>query len=95
MLLFRQRAVQLAYARSMSSTPMSAHEPDRHFDYAKIAAKADRARQALGRPLTYAEKVIYGHLDEAEDPKNIIKGKSYINLRPDRVAMQVLTTTQD
>jgi aconitate hydratase len=74
---------------------MSVHEPDRHIDYAKIAAKADRARRDLGRPLTYAEKIIYGHLDEAEDPRNIVKGETYINLRPDRVAMQVPPPMQD
>ena len=44
----------------------------------------------LQRPLTLAEKVVYGHLD---DPKNqeIVRGESYLNLRPDRVAMQDAT----
>lgn len=44
----------------------------------------------LQRPLTLAEKVLYGHLD---DPKNqeIVRGESYLNLRPDRVAMQDAT----
>ncbi|CAG8505661.1 3885_t:CDS:2 [Ambispora gerdemannii] len=44
----------------------------------------------LGHPLTLSEKIVYGHLD---DPVNqeIIRGKSYLNLRPDRVACQDAT----
>ncbi len=44
----------------------------------------------LRRPLTLSEKVVYGHLD---DPKNqdIMRGVSYLLLRPDRVAMQDAT----
>ena len=47
-------------------------------------------RGRLNRPLTLAEKVIYGHLD---DPKNaeLEAGKSYISVRPDRVALQDAT----
>ena len=42
----------------------------------------------LKRPMTLSEKILYSHLD---DPKNqdIVRGKSYLRLRPDRVAMQV------
>ena len=44
----------------------------------------------LGTPLTLAEKIVYGHLD---DPKNqdIKRGGSYLMLRPDRVACQDAT----
>lgn len=44
----------------------------------------------LSRPLTLAEKIVYGHLD---DPKNqdIERGKSYLKIRPDRVALQDAT----
>ncbi|ETS76103.1 Aconitate hydratase [Pestalotiopsis fici W106-1] len=44
-------------------------------------------RSRLHRPLTYAEKVLYSHLD---DPYNqdIERGTSYLRLRPDRVAFQ-------
>ncbi len=47
-------------------------------------------RKRLGRPITLAEKIIYGHLD---DPQNqeIERGKSFLLLRPDRVAMQDAT----
>lgn len=44
----------------------------------------------LKRPMTLAEKVIYGHL---EDPlkSGLERGKSYIRVRPDRVALQDAT----
>lgn len=44
----------------------------------------------LNRPLTLSEKIVYGHLD---DPANqeIERGKTYLRLRPDRVAMQDAT----
>lgn len=41
------------------------------------------------KPLTLAEKIVYGHLD---DPNQIpVRGKTYLKLRPDRVAMQDAT----
>lgn len=44
----------------------------------------------LNRPLTLSEKILYSHLD---DPKNqdIVRGESYLRLRPDRVGMQDAT----
>jgi aconitate hydratase len=47
-------------------------------------------RERLGRPLTLAEKVLFGHL---ADPENVQleRGKAYLQLRPDRVAMQDAT----
>jgi aconitate hydratase len=44
----------------------------------------------LNRPLTLAEKIIYSHLDDPKGQK-IERGVSYLNLRPDRVAMQDAT----
>lgn len=44
----------------------------------------------LNRPLTLAEKIIYSHLDDPHGQK-IERGVSYLNLRPDRVAMQDAT----
>ncbi|VDP76198.1 unnamed protein product [Schistosoma curassoni] len=44
----------------------------------------------LGHPLTLAEKVLYSHLDNPKTA-NIERGKSYLMLRPDRVAMQDAT----
>lgn len=58
--------------------------------YKKSAERLAVIRQRLNRPLTLAEKIVYGHLD---DPKNqeIERGKSFLQLRPDRVAMQDAT----
>ena len=44
----------------------------------------------LNRPLTLSEKVLYSHLDEPAT-QEIERGKSYLRLRPDRVAMQDAT----
>jgi aconitate hydratase len=46
-------------------------------------------RQRLGRPLTLAEKVLFGHLADPEE--ELDRGKAYLQLRPDRVAMQDAT----
>jgi aconitate hydratase len=47
-------------------------------------------RQRLNRPLTLTEKIVLGHLD---DPQNqeLAPGKAFLQLRPDRVAMQDAT----
>ena len=47
-------------------------------------------RRRLNRPLTFSEKVVYGHLDDPEG-QEIQRGVSYLKLRPDRVAMQDAT----
>lgn len=47
-------------------------------------------RKRLNRPLTLAEKILYGHLDQPET-QEIERGKSFLLLRPDRVAMQDAT----
>jgi aconitate hydratase len=44
-----------------------------------------------GRPvLNLAEKILFGHLDQPET-KDLVAGRSYVLLRPDRVAMQDAT----
>ncbi len=58
--------------------------------YGKIEKNLEVIRRRLGRPLTLAEKVLLGHLaDPAE--ADLRPGESYIQLRPDRVAMQDAT----
>ena len=44
-------------------------------------------RRRLGRPLTLADKVLLGHLDDPEH-QDLEPGKSYLLLRPDRVVFQ-------
>ena len=47
-------------------------------------------RGRLNRPLTYAEKILYSHLDDPHE-QDIERGTSYLKLRPDRVACQDAT----
>lgn len=47
-------------------------------------------RGRLNRPLTYSEKIIYGHLDDPENAE-LNHGTSYIKVRPNRVALQDAT----
>ena len=44
-------------------------------------------RRRLGRPLTLADKVLLGHLDDP-DHQEMDPGESYLLLRPDRVVLQ-------
>jgi aconitate hydratase len=44
-------------------------------------------RRRLSQPLTLADKVLLGHLDDPEN-QEIEPGKSYLLLRPDRVVLQ-------
>ncbi len=58
--------------------------------YAKMEERLAVARKRLGRPLTLSEKILLGHLDDPES-QDLEAGKSYLMLRPDRVAMQDAT----
>lgn len=58
--------------------------------YAGFKKKVDNARKVVGKPLTYAEKILYAHLwDPAK--KELIRGKDFAEFAPDRVAMQDAT----
>ncbi len=65
-------------------------QPDVARLYGTLAARHADIRQRLGRPLTLAEKVLYSHL---EDDGGTLpeRGKTYVELKPDRVAMQDAT----
>ena len=57
--------------------------------YDTLASIHEDVRGRLGRPLTLAEKVLYSHLvDTGNTPE---RGKTYVELTPDRVAMQDAT----
>lgn len=58
--------------------------------YKNTAERLTVIRNRLNRPLTLAEKILFGHLD---DPQNqeLVRGESFLLLRPDRVAMQDAT----
>jgi aconitate hydratase len=55
--------------------------------YQTMADNIVRVRRRLGRPLTLADKVLLGHLDETEQ-QELVPGQSYLQLRPDRVVLQ-------
>ena len=59
--------------------------------YASFPAKVNNARTALGRPLTYTEKILFGHLDSETSINTAKRGSSYNDFNPDRVAMQDAT----
>ncbi len=58
--------------------------------YSRTRQNLEVIRGRLGKPLTLAEKILLGHADNATVQK-IDRGKAYLNLRPDRVAMQDAT----
>jgi len=58
--------------------------------YSNYKDRLNQIRKVVNRPLTYAEKVLYTHLyDKAI--KEFTGGKDYVDLAPDRVAMQDAT----
>jgi aconitate hydratase len=58
--------------------------------YARYPAAVGVARHRLGRPLTFAEKVLIAHADDPETV-GLERGVDYSDYRPDRVAMQDAT----
>ena len=62
--------------------------------YRRLRDNISRFQTITNRPLTLTEKVLIGHLDHRVEPDlqyNLARGKSYISLRPDRVALQDVT----
>lgn len=62
----------------------------RHF-YASFPKRIGSVRERLNHPLTYAEKVLFAHLYDPDGDNTFERGRSYVNFRPDRVAMQDAT----
>lgn len=59
--------------------------------YAQMKERVDAARNVVGRPLTYSEKILYAHLYEGLATEAYKRGESYVDFAPDRVAMQDAT----
>lgn len=59
--------------------------------YASYATKVESVRRALGRPLTYVEKVLFAHADMQQHIDSLKRGVDYAFFRPDRVCMQDAT----
>lgn len=73
-----------------SKVLMNGWEDNAFINYKTHAANVDIVKKRLNRPLTYAEKILYGHLDNPHE-QDIERGVSYLKLRPDRVACQDAT----
>lgn len=58
--------------------------------YSKYADRVREARGYHGRPLTYAEKVIFSHIARWPEQKPV-RGSTTLFFRPDRIAMQDAT----
>eukprot|EP00891_Asterochloris_glomerata_P001138 jgi/Astpho2/1138/Aster-07685 len=85
----------MASITSAEKAPMSAVEDIKKYGslnerYGAMEDRLKVVRKRLNRPLTLAEKVVYGHLDDPQG-QDIRRGVSYLRLRPDRVAMQDAT----
>ena len=59
--------------------------------YANLGERVEAARQAVGRPLTLSEKILYSHLFAGPPTQALERGKAYVDFAPDRVAMQDAT----
>ena len=86
--LTRVQNSKFSFSAARFNTPLSKYEPDVLLEdtYSKLAANIDIVKAKLNKPMNLAEKVVYGHLD---DPHNseLVRGESYLKLRPDRVAI--------
>ena len=68
---------------NIESTPEMAAEL-----YKKMEDRLSVAKSKVNRPLTLADKIIFGHLDDPNVADQITRGETYINLRADRVVLQ-------
>ncbi len=59
--------------------------------YKKLEKNVSKYRNILNRPLTLAEKILVGHLEDIDATEGLEPGKSYVFLKPDRVALQDVT----
>ena len=55
--------------------------------YARMERNLAVVRERLGKPLTLADKILLGHLDDPHQ-QELVPGKSYLHVRPDRVVFQ-------
>uniref|UniRef100_A0A646QIT0 Aconitate hydratase, mitochondrial n=1 Tax=Hemiscolopendra marginata TaxID=943146 RepID=A0A646QIT0_9MYRI len=69
---------------------ISRYDSNAYLPYEHLQKNLEIIKKRLNRPLTLSEKILYTHLDQPET-QEIERGKSYLRLRPDRVAMQDAT----
>lgn len=57
--------------------------------YDQIQNRLDKFKAKQNQPLSLAEKIIFGHLNDNSIPEGgVVRGQTYLELQPDRVAMQ-------
>ncbi len=58
--------------------------------YESLSSRVGDARKRVGKPLSYAEKILFSHLANTSD--NLpVRGETTVGLAPDRIAMQDAT----
>ncbi|PWN50525.1 putative mitochondrial aconitate hydratase [Violaceomyces palustris] len=83
------------YATPATSQRVPTFHPSRLPPYEQLVSKLLQVREILQRPLTLSEKILYSHLrnpeeslaDAGKDASNV-RGKRYLKLNIDRLAMQ-------
>ncbi|MAP99870.1 MAG: aconitate hydratase [Flavobacteriaceae bacterium] len=58
--------------------------------YSSIVKNVDYARSIVNKPLTLSEKILYSHLWNQVN-KPFVRGKDYVDFKPDRIACQDAT----
>ncbi|MEC9377298.1 MAG: aconitase family protein, partial [Candidatus Neomarinimicrobiota bacterium] len=59
--------------------------------YSRIQNRMAKVRSVLNRPMTLTEKILYTHLFDEDLSSSFLRGESYVEFSPDRVAMQDAT----
>ncbi|MGI0026920.1 MAG: aconitate hydratase [Nitrosopumilaceae archaeon] len=59
--------------------------------YKKSEENISKYKKKVNRALTLTEKILIGHLEELVEENDLQRGKSYVYLGPDRVALQDVT----
>ncbi|PSN62828.1 mitochondrial aconitate hydratase [Corynespora cassiicola Philippines] len=86
----RRQLATVSDAPLSRKVEMTNWEKGHYVNYKKMSENLNIVRARLNRPLTYAEKIVYSHLDDPHG-QEIERGSSYLKLRPDRVACQDAT----
>lgn len=86
----RRQLATVSDAPLSRKVEMTNWEKGHYINYQKMSENLQIVRGRLNRPLTFAEKILYSHLDDPHG-QDIERGKSYLKLRPDRVACQDAT----
>ena len=58
--------------------------------YLNIVKNVDHVRAIVNNPLTLSEKILYSHLWNQTN-KSFVRGKDYVDFKPDRIACQDAT----